>query len=95
MKVSFAKTTVAATILMFAGASLASVQTRSEDDIVYGDRGVSVSSSQAYEVMGPEQQRKGRDLMWQVDSQQPMMKESTGPRIVDDRRMSTDLIYGS
>ena len=95
MKNTLIKSGIIVTTLMFSAASMAAEQTRSEDDLIYGNRGVASTPSQPHVANGPEQQRLGSYLLWQADSQQPALAVPDSRRLVDDRRMSTDLIYGS
>ena len=96
MNKSFTKTALLLTTLMFAGSSLAAVQTRSEGDMLYGNGMVAASPSQSYEITGPVQQRSEGYLLWEIDSHTTSVKQQSGDfRLVDDRPLSTDLIYGS
>lgn len=92
------KTAMAITLmsaLLVVGVSNASPQTRSEGDMLYGNGAVNPSASQPYEVTGPVQHRSENYLLWNVSAYTPVPSEPAGDRVADDRRMSTDLIYGS
>ena len=81
--------------ILIAGVSHASPQTRSEGDMLYGGGMVSPGVSQPYQVTGPVQQRSENYLLWNVEAYTPAQSEDIDSRVADDRRMSTDLIYGS
>jgi len=95
MNKSFTKTGLLLTTLLFAGSSLAAVQTRSEGDMLYGNGMVAASPSQSYEITGPVQQRSEGYLLWELDSHTTSKQQSGDFRLVDDRPLSTDMIYGS
>ena len=92
-KIAMATTLMSA--VLFVAVSNASPQTRSEGDMLYGNGAVNSSASQPYEVTGPVQHRSENYLLWNVSAYKPAPSEPTGDRVADDRRMSTDLIYGS
>ena len=96
MKTSRAiQTVLLANIVLVASSQAAGVQTRSEGDILFGQGSVTASVSEPYTVTGPVQQRSENYLLWNLNSQ-ASAEQPMGPvRIADDRRMSTDLVYGS
>ena len=81
--------------MVIAGVSHASPQTRSEGDMLYGNGAVNPSASQPYEMTGPVQQRSENYLLWNVSAYTPARGDTSDIRVADDRKMSTDLIYGS
>ena len=81
--------------MLFAGTSFASAQTRSEGDMLYGGGMTAPSASEPYQVTGPVQHRSENYLLWNVNAYTPVSGENVDTRVADDRRMSTDLIYGS
>ena len=88
MKTTF--TAIALSGLLFSGFSLADGQ---EDDLLYGDRMISASPSEAW-VSGGIETQNATDLVYgknPVDASPHSGFEQTA----DDREFSTDIIYGS
>ena len=81
--------------MVIAGVSHASPQTRSEGDMLYGGGVGTSSQSQPYEVTGPVQHRSENYLLWNVNAYTPAEGETGDVRIADDRKMATDMVYGS
>ena len=83
-------TAIALSGLLFSGLSLADGQ---EDDLLYGDRMISASPSQAWTIGGLETQN-ATDLVY---GRSPIhgSRHSGFEQIADDRQFSTDIVYGS
>ena len=83
-------TAIALSGLVFSGVSLADGQ---EDDLLYGDRIISASPSEAW-VSGGLETQNATDLVY-GDGGVHASPHSGFERIADDRESSTDIIYGS
>ena len=81
--------------MVIAGVSQASPQTRSEGDMLYGGDMGTPSQGQPYEVTGPMQHRSENYLLWNVNAYTPAEGDTVDVRTADDRRMATDMVYGS
>ena len=83
-------TAIALSGLMFSGLAAADGQ---EDDLLYGDRMISASPSQAW-VSGGLQTQNAADLVYGDAPVQPS-HHSGFEQVAGDREFSTDIIYGS
>jgi hypothetical protein len=96
MKTNVATTATLISSLLFAGASLAgAVQSDSEGDMIYGNGAVAPSPSQPYVHVGPVQNGAETDFLYHRDELREASPFQSPERMVDDRDISTDLIYGS
>ena len=83
-------TAIALSGLLFSGLAAADGQ---EDDLLYGDRMISASPSEAW-VSGGLETQNSTDLVHGSDAVHAS-PHSGFQQVTDDREFSTDIIYGS
>ena len=83
-------TAIALSGLLFSGLAAADGQ---EDDLLYGDRMISASPSEAW-VSGGMETQNATDLVY-GGGRVEASPHSGFEQVADDRQFSTDIIYGS